>query len=291
MRLWLCSILALLALTSCAPTRYLVGYHQNNNVQQQSSNPHVGEGGIVKRGNPYQIDGQWYYPLASGATYDETGIASWYGDKFHGKKTANGEIYDMHAMTAAHTTLPIPSVVRVTNLENGKAIVVRVNDRGPFVKSRLIDLSYAAANALGYSQQGTTRVRVQTIHSADVSAEVVIPRLMETTEVAAVIPALSAEPALRAAPALSEQPILSVVNKQDEAKLEMAYVQVGAFSSKDSAEAVVERLQNNRVLAQVMPVGQYYRVRLGPFDLDSDAEIALKNVHDEGYNRAMIIHD
>jgi len=287
-----------------------VGYHQKNNIQGQSANPHVGEGGIVKRGNPYQIDGQWYYPLASGDTYDEVGVASWYGTKFHGKKTANGETYDMHAMTAAHTTLPIPSVVRVTNLENGKAIEVRVNDRGPFVKSRLIDLSYAAAKALGYRKQGTTRVRVQVIHSADVSAEIVSDRPIETPEVAltpalSVKPALVVEPVLRVKPpldagaVLSEEPplsvesILSVEKNQGAAKFEMAYVQVGAFSSKNSAEAVVQRLQNNQqiVLAKVMPVGQLFRVRLGPFDLDTEAEVALKNVHNEGYDKAMIIHD
>jgi len=261
-----------------------VGYHQNNNNHQQSANPHVGEGGIVKRGNPYQIDGQWYYPLASGADYDETGIASWYGDKFHGKKTANGEIYDMHAMTAAHTTLPIPSVVRVTNLENGKAIEVRVNDRGPFVKSRLIDLSYAAAKALGYSRQGTTRVRVQTIHSADVSSEIVSPRSF-------VAPIVAPIPTPMTTPVVTIETAAVVETKQNEPKIEMAYVQVGAFSSKQNAESVIERLQNNRELAQVMPVGQLYRVRLGPFDLDLDAEAALKNVHDEGYSRAMIIHD
>ncbi|MDX8380680.1 MAG: septal ring lytic transglycosylase RlpA family protein [Ghiorsea sp.] len=284
MRLWLCSILALLILTACAPTRYPVGYHQNKNNNSQSADPHVGEGGVVKRGNPYQIDGQWYYPLASGASYDETGIASWYGKKFHGKKTANGEIYDMHAMTAAHTTLPIPSVVRVTNLENGKAIEVRVNDRGPFVKSRLIDLSYAAAKALGYSQQGTTRVRVQTIHSADVSSEIVSPRPITASIATQLITPI-------ATPITAIERASVVGKKQNEPKIEMAYVQIGAFSSKDSAEAVIERLKNNRELVHVMPVGQLYRVRVGPFDLDSEAEVVLKNVHDEGYNRAMIIHD
>jgi len=107
----------------------------------QSARLPSGNGGYVKTGKPYQIAGRWYYPLSSAAGYHETGTASWYGSKFHGKKTANGERYDMHAMSAAHKTLPMPTMVRVTNLNNGRAVVVRVNDRGPFVKNRVIDLS------------------------------------------------------------------------------------------------------------------------------------------------------
>lgn len=115
-----------------------------------------------KVGNPYKIGGKWYTPTES-YSYDETGISSWYGDEFHGKRTANGELFDKNALTAAHPTLQLPSLIRVTNLENGRSAVLRVNDRGPFSKSRLIDVSHKSANVLGYAAQGTARVRVQVL--------------------------------------------------------------------------------------------------------------------------------
>lgn len=117
-------------------------------------------GGIYKVGKPYQIAGRWYYPKED-YNYSEVGIASWYGEDFHGKSTANGERYEMNTLTAAHRTLPLPCIVKVTNLQNGRSIVVRVNDRGPFVKDRIIDLSKRGATLLGYIGQGTTKVRVE----------------------------------------------------------------------------------------------------------------------------------
>lgn len=115
--------------------------------------------GSYKVGNPYEIGGEWYYPHED-YSYDEIGVASWYGADFHKDLTANGEIYDMYAMTAAHKTLPLPSVVRVTNLENGRSVILRVNDRGPFVVNRIVDVSKSAAERLGFHSKGTTRVRV-----------------------------------------------------------------------------------------------------------------------------------
>jgi rare lipoprotein A len=116
--------------------------------------------GAYKVGNPYQIAGAWYRP-AEDFSYDETGIASWYGEDFHGKYTANGEIYDLNAMTAAHRTLPMPTIVQVTNLDNGRTIELRVNDRGPFARGRIIDVSRRAAQLLGFENQGTAKVRVR----------------------------------------------------------------------------------------------------------------------------------
>ena len=113
-----------------------------------------------KIGTPYAINGLWYYPKVDYA-YDESGIASWYGKKFDARPTANGEFFDPNGVTAAHRTLPLPSIVRVTNLENGRVLVVRVNDRGPFVRGRLIDLSRQSARLLGFENQGLARVRVQ----------------------------------------------------------------------------------------------------------------------------------
>lgn len=119
-------------------------------------------GGIYKVGNPYQIAGKWYYPKED-YSYSEVGTASWYGEDFNGKPTANGERYNMNTLTAAHRTLPLPSIVRVTNLQNGRSIILRVNDRGPYVKDRIIDLSKRGAQLLGYMGQGTTRVKVEVL--------------------------------------------------------------------------------------------------------------------------------
>jgi len=116
--------------------------------------------GIYKVGNPYKIEDTFYYPQEYD-DYEEVGVSSWYGDDFHGKKTSNGEIYNSGALTAAHQTLPLPSIVRVTNLENGKNVLVRVNDRGPFAKSRIIDVSEKAAEILGYHDKGTATVKVE----------------------------------------------------------------------------------------------------------------------------------
>ena len=116
--------------------------------------------GYYKIGAPYQVEGVWYYP-GTDYSYDETGIASWYGPDFHGKFTASGEVYNMNDLTAAHPTLPLPSIVRVTNLDNGRSIVVRINDRGPYVRGRIIDLSRRAAQLIGMIGTGTAKVRVQ----------------------------------------------------------------------------------------------------------------------------------
>ncbi len=116
--------------------------------------------GYFKIGNPYDIEGLEYVPQDY-EDFEETGTASWYGDQFNGKKTANGEYYNMHSMTAAHPTLPLPSLVRVTNLRNGKSVIARVNDRGPFSKNRVIDVSEKAAIALDFKNKGTTEVKVE----------------------------------------------------------------------------------------------------------------------------------
>lgn len=121
--------------------------------------PTAHHGPHYKVGEPYRINGKWYHPQFVNR-YEAVGIASWYGRPFHGRPTANGEVYDMHALTAAHPILPLPSLVRLTNLENGRSLVLRVNDRGPFVKNREIDLSQAAARALGFERHGLARVHV-----------------------------------------------------------------------------------------------------------------------------------
>jgi peptidoglycan lytic transglycosylase len=143
-----CSLLALavLMLAACA--------ERGGKAPTQQAVP------LYKVGKPYQIGGVWYYPAVDYG-YAETGIASWYGPDFHGLVTANGETYDMNALTAAHRTLPMPSMVRVTNLDNGRQLALRINDRGPFANSRILDVSRRAAQLLGFEQQGTARVRVE----------------------------------------------------------------------------------------------------------------------------------
>ena len=136
-------LLAWLILAGCAEMQFVV--HSAKRITGEK----VPEEPGYKVGNPYQIQGLWYYP-AENYEYDKTGIASWYGSPFHGKRTANGETFDMNALTAAHKTLQLPSRVRVVNLRNGRAITVRVNDRGPFVRGRIIDLSRRAAQLRGH---------------------------------------------------------------------------------------------------------------------------------------------
>ncbi len=166
------SLLTLMVvMAGCADTvslRKEVGFSQRVISKGQ---PVPKGGGHYKVGKPYQIAGKWYRPRAQ-PNYDRVGMASWYGDLFHGRKTANGEIYDMGDMTAAHPTLPLPSIVRVTNLANGRSVVVRVNDRGPYKQNRVIDLSKRAADQLGYTKKGIAKVRVQFLRPAPLSPRV-----------------------------------------------------------------------------------------------------------------------
>lgn len=137
-----------------------------NNPKKYSKYDYIPQGGgHYKIGEPYEVKGKWYYPEEDNS-YDKTGIASWYGDYFHGRLTANGEYFDMHSLSAAHTTLPLPSYVKVTNLENMKSVTVRVNDRGPYIENRIIDLSRKAAEEIDMLNEGTAKVRVQYIKRA-----------------------------------------------------------------------------------------------------------------------------
>jgi rare lipoprotein A len=154
-------------LVVCVATLFvLAGCSSSRDASSMGARPHV------KVGQPYQVLGQWYHPQ-NVSRYEAVGVASWYGRKFHGRLTSNGELYDMNAYTAAHPTLPLPSLVEVTNLENGRRMVVRVNDRGPFVKNREIDLSRAAASALGFERQGLAQVHVRLLGPARLEEAIV----------------------------------------------------------------------------------------------------------------------
>lgn len=217
------------------------------------------------------VDGRWYQPIQQAdVSYDETGTASWYGRDFHGKATANGEQYDMHSLSAAHKTLPLPTLVRVTNLDNGRSLVVRVNDRGPFVKDRLIDLSYAAAKELDFDKQGTAHVRVQTL---DIPATAPLPRTNAT-----VVPP--------ARPAPPQPPAATTATGN-------IFVQLGSFSSQENARRQQALLLPQHPETRLMPFRvadkTFYRVRLGPYNHMHVIEQTLQALKQEGYNNPMVI--
>ncbi len=218
-------------------------------------------------GNPrsYEVFGRTYRTLASSADYSETGIASWYGTKFHGRATSSGERYDMYAMTAAHKSLPIPTYVRVENLDNGRSTVVRVNDRGPFHKGRIIDLSYAAATRLGIDKKGTGQVRV----TALTPYQTLRGRSTPTRKA-------SAKPAPPAIPSGN------------------LYLQVGAFGSRDNAERVLTNVNGampGRVAVLLDPDGPaLYRVRVGPLADNEAQQIKLK-LASMGYLQTHMVFD
>jgi rare lipoprotein A len=245
---------------------------------------------ITKAGNksPYTVLGQTYVLLPTTKGYHATGIASWYGTKFDGQSTSNGETYDVYAMTAAHKTLPIPCYVLVTNLENNRQAIVRVNDRGPFVSNRIIDLSYAAAVKLGYANKGTAYVEVAAIdvdnwppRGTPDAPPVVSPPLAPVAPLSkSVSPApVSTMPVQSAATpveaALPAPPVSASQNETAAAQGKF-YVQAGAFSDRRAAEALRTRLikvQSNTVTVQPTSSNPIlYRVRVGPLSERAAAE-------------------
>ncbi|UOD50655.1 septal ring lytic transglycosylase RlpA family protein [Orrella daihaiensis] len=205
---------------------------------------------------PYTVMGKRYVPDTTERPYRKRGIASWYGRKFHGRKTSNGETYDMFAMTAAHTTLPIPSYVRVTRVSNGQSVIVRVNDRGPFLHNRVIDLSYAAAHRLGMVGPGSAEVVVERITPEQIRAGTWATESFASTAPTAMPP----EPA-----AANPSPVVATADLANEP----VFLQIGAFSSESNARALAARAAAN--MPGNLPVevdstaGQLYRVRIGPF--------------------------
>ncbi|MFV1852418.1 MAG: septal ring lytic transglycosylase RlpA family protein [Thalassospira sp.] len=307
-------------LAGCAETQLAVhGVKRIGGAQTQPT-----QIGNYKIGNPYEIAGQWYYPAVD-YEYNETGIASWYGPKFHGKKTANGEIFDQYEISAAHRTLPLPSIVRVTNLENGKSLKVRVNDRGPFAHGRIIDMSRRAAQLLGFEKKGTAKVMVEIVE-------------LESRQIAAIAQGKAApqvtvaeQNTVTAAPRdvvetvrLDDGPITesgepttskvkltppsaqtaSVTSTPLEGTIEEAsvvqvapvsssiYVQAGAFSIYDNALNLRNRLYD-LAPAKIEPIDvkgtTFYRVRLGPLNTVPEADILLERVIATGQNGAKVV--
>ena len=211
----------------------------------------------------YKVLGKRYYVLDSAEGFTEQGVASWYGNKFHGNNTSNGETYDMYAMTAAHKRLPLPSYVKVTNLKNKRSVVVRVNDRGPFHKGRIIDLSYVAAKKLGITQTGTAPVEIVAITGSGTTA--------------------------------SNQTVTQPVAGNEALGNESIAVQVGAFTSRSSAQQVSQKLANHLMMpvtiSEITSNGKkLFRVRLGPFDSVSKARNWKEKLNKTTFGPASLVY-
>jgi peptidoglycan lytic transglycosylase len=199
---------------------------------------------------PYTVFGQTYVPVVNKDAFRQRGLASWYGKKFHGQKTSSGEAYDMFGMTAAHKTLPIPSYAKVTNVENGKSVVVRINDRGPFHSNRIIDLSYAAARKIGILAKGSGMVEVERVFAG-------MPASVSTVEAKGEAPAVESPMVAKEASGL--------------------WLQLGAFGSADSAEQFRDRVVRDLTIrepVQVVARDGLHRVRVGPYRTLEEAAAA-----------------
>lgn len=271
-------------------------------------------GGREHIGKPYQVAGRWFTPKEQ-PNYDKKGPASWYGEAFHRRKTSNGEWFDMNRLTAAHPTLPLPSYVKVTNLNNGKEVIVRVNDRGPFVGPRIIDLSKRTAEVLDFKRQGKANVRVQYIgrapvrdngtHLAAMNKELARGTSLHRMVAAAsrggggdhggaVVVASAKTPKVKAPPRVQTVSYESQDNAVSAASgVERSYfVQVGSFAELANAERARDQF------ASAWPVqfmelsgsqGTVYRVRLGPISRQEDAEFALEGAIATGYDGARLV--
>ncbi|MGB4072296.1 septal ring lytic transglycosylase RlpA family protein [Pseudomonas sp.] len=245
--------------------------------------PHYGP----VKASPYTVFGKQYYPIPDARRYQAVGPASWYGTKFHGQATANGETYDLYGMTAAHKTLPLPSYVRVTNLDNGKSAILRVNDRGPFYSDRIIDLSFAAAKKLGYAESGTARVKVEGIDPHEWWAQQGRPVplvLAAPQQVAQAKPVAQpiAQPVEQYSPppqqhAAAVLPVQIDAKKNASVAVSGLYLQVAAFANPDAAELLKAKLSEMVAapvfISSVVRNQQIlHRVRLGPVGSQGEAE-------------------
>ena len=240
---------------------------------------------LLDRANkPYKALDAIYTPMTSYQPYKERGVASWYGKRYHGKNTSSGEVYDMYSMTAAHTTLPLPSYVKVTNPANGRWVIVRVNDRGPFKSSRIIDLSYAAAYKLRFSSAGSTLVDVEAI---DPNNAGLYSAANTANSAPAALPGPAATPVAASAPSLAKAPVVT-----NSPVLTQYFVQAGAFKSEANAEALIKKIQGYDIAANVGINSVYnnglYRLKLGPFDNKPDADQAATNIRKQLNTSAII---
>ena len=237
--------------------------------------------GDYKIGQPYEISGVWYHPRHE-PDYDETGIASWYGPGFHGRTTANGEIFDQEALTAAHTTLPMPVLVRVTNLENGRSLLLRVNDRGPFIDGRIIDVSRHAAEQLGFREQGLAWVRVQYVAGGPGNGGATRLASAAVNDAAdAPVPQPRSDPS-PAAPETAPAPLAGG----------QLFVQMQALADYPQAAALRDRLRRfggARIDELVIDGVRHYRLRIGPWADERTAYDMLQEIVARGYAQAQLV--
>ena len=226
-------------------------------------------------GNPpsYVVLGKRYHTLGSSDNYRERGIASWYGTKFHGHRTSSGESYDMYKMSAAHKSLPLPTYARVTNLGNGKSVIVKVNDRGPFHDNRLIDLSYAAASRLGILGKGTGMVEIEAID----------PRSYH-------------QPPGKPPVAASQPKVATASPTGDKQHNPVLYLQLGAFMSRNNAERLQARLSRTvpgqlHIIEAISNQQTVYRVRVGPLASVETADQLTKILADQGIESPRVVID
>lgn len=254
-------LLAMLLISSCgeirdsAPTNYNKQWHEIPDAVPKTVEP-------SKYGNPdnYNVFGKTYYVLDSADGFEQKGIASWYGNKFHGRRTSSGEDYDMFAMTAAHKTLPIPVYVEIKNLDNGRTAVVRVNDRGPFHDGRIIDLSYAAATKLGVAKSGTANVSIRVVNSVRMKSSRQSQRIVESS-----------------------------ASGNDK-----LYIQVAAFSTEKNAISYMSKLQGQgffdvRLHRESNKGAPVYRVRIGPLPSEHVAKNVLSQLEENNHRGLKIV--
>ena len=315
MFLRLCAVL--IGLSSCTTAELAIDFAKKkyrDKADEEVSATDVVAQPHYKIGNPYQIAGKWYYPERD-LRYDNTGIASWYGDQFAGKLTANGEIFDPELVSAAHKTLPMPSVVRVTNLDNGKSLVVRINDRGPYVTGRIIDMSRAGARLLWFKDDGIARVRVQllteqTLRLEKLAKEGQFPLLTDNYDpsvpqtVAASKPSVSLRAkttrALAQKPKSSSSAVDLLASSRGINVLETSpvetdiWVQIGAFHSETNAQNLINKFSelSSGNIFQISKDGRIlYRARLGPLSSVNEADKLLHKILQRGFDGAEIVVD
>ena len=214
---------------------------------------------------PYQVFGRDYVPLQSHQEFMQRGVGSWYGRRYHGQNTSSGERYDMYAMTAAHPTLPIPSYARVTHVGNGRSVVVRINDRGPFHGDRIIDLSFVAANRLGYAQEGSALLQVQAVRPGDLTTS-------------------ASSQSARAATTQITTPV-AMQNWPEQRDARGVYLQLGAFAAKDNAEAFRVRINQQAPWLseqlQIVPQAALFRLQAGPYATSEAARAIADQLRNE----------
>jgi len=275
-----------LSLSGCGSSKSKFGKEYGKaSPYWQGSGPVPKGGGRYKVGNPYTVNGKKYYPREN-PNYNKVGNASWYGPTFNRRKTANGEYFDMTRLTGAHPTLPLPSFVRVTNLSNNKSAVVRINDRGPYSNTRIIDLSKKSAEVLGFIKQGTARVRVQYVGRAPLNGDDFYTFTAAKKPQVARTKVASRTPPQRQ---YSQQPQSNQPPLNDD-----LYIQAASFSNRGNARRLQSRLGSVgrvRVVASDVNGQTFYRVRVGPIANNSEAKIALRKVVDAGNAGAKLVID